>query len=52
MERIMNKENDWDHNVEGDAVEGQVGCLSREEVLQASDEMKINEEKENPLDFQ
>ena len=25
MERIMNEENDWDHNVEGDAVEGPVG---------------------------
>ena len=22
MERIMDEENDWDHNVEGDAVEG------------------------------
>ena len=26
MERIMNEENDWDHNVEGDAVEGSVVC--------------------------
>ena len=24
MERIMNEENEWDHNVEGDAVEGLV----------------------------
>ena len=40
MERIMNKENDWDHNVEGDAVEGPVVCLSREEVLQALNKMK------------
>ena len=24
METIMNEENDWDHNVEVDAVEGQV----------------------------
>ena len=40
MERIMNEENDWDHNVEGDAVEGRVVCLSREEVLQALNEMK------------
>ena len=30
MERIMNEENDWDHNVEGDAVEGSVVCVSRE----------------------
>ena len=22
VERIMNKENDWDHNVEGDVVDG------------------------------
>ena len=29
MERIMNEENDWDHNVEGDAVEDQVVCVSR-----------------------
>ena len=26
MERIMNEENYWDHNVEGDAVEGPVTC--------------------------
>ena len=26
MERIMNEENDWDNNVEGDAVEGPVVC--------------------------
>ena len=30
LERIMNKENDWDHNVGGDAVEGPVVCVSRE----------------------
>ena len=35
MERIMSEENDLDHNVEGVAVEGQVVCVSREEVLQA-----------------
>ena len=40
MERIMNEENDWDHNVEGDAVEGPGVCVSREEVLQALNEMK------------
>ena len=40
MERIMNGENDWDYNVEGDAVVGLVFCVSREEVLQALNEMK------------
>ena len=39
MERIMNKENYWNRNVEGDAVEGPVVCVSREEVLQALNEM-------------
>ena len=34
MERITNEENHWNHNVEGDAVEGPVVCVSREEVLQ------------------
>ena len=29
MERIMDEENDWDHNMEGDTVEGQVVCVSR-----------------------
>ena len=38
-ERIMNEENDWDH-VEGDAVEGPVVFVSREEALQALNEMK------------
>ena len=27
MYRIMNEKNDWDHNVEGDAVEGLVICI-------------------------
>ena len=40
MERIMNEENDWIQNVEGDAVEGQVICVNREEVLQGLNEMK------------
>ena len=40
MERIMNEENDWDHNGEGDAVESPVVCVSREEMLQALNEMK------------
>ena len=37
MEGIMNEENDWDRNVEGDAVKDPVVCVSREEVLQALD---------------
>ena len=40
MERIMNDENDWDHNVVGDAVEGPVICVGREQVLQVLNEMK------------
>ena len=36
----MNEENDWDHNVEGDAVESTVVCVIREEVLQALNEIK------------
>ena len=40
MKRIMNEENEWDHSVEGDAVEGPVVCVSREGVLQALDKMK------------
>ena len=40
MEMIMDEENDWDHNVEGDAVKGPVVCVGREEVLQALNEMK------------
>ena len=40
MERILNEENDWNRNVEGDTVEGPVVCVGREEVLQVSNEMK------------
>ena len=40
MERIMNDENDFNHYVEGDAVEGPVVCVSREVVLQVLNEMK------------
>ena len=40
MERILDEENDCDHNVEGDSVEGPVVCVSREEVLQALNEMQ------------
>ena len=34
-----NEENDWDHNVEGDAVEGPVVCIGREIALQALTEI-------------
>ena len=40
VERIMNEENYWDHNVEADAVEGPVVCVGIEEMLQALNEMK------------
>ena len=40
MKRMMNVENDLDHNVEGDTVEGPVVCVSREEEHQALNEMK------------
>ena len=46
MERIMNEENYWVRNVEGDAVEGPVICVSREEVLQA-----LNEDRKSPWTF-
>ena len=37
----MNEENDWDHNVEGDVVEGPVVCVSiEEEVVQVLIEFK------------
>ena len=42
----MNEKNDWDHNVEVDAVEGIVVCISREEVLQA-----LNENRKSPWTF-
>ena len=41
MVRIMNEENDWDHIVEGNAAEGPVNCVCREEVVQVLNEMKI-----------
>ena len=40
MERITNEGNSWDRNVEGDAVEGPVDRVSRQEVLQELNEMK------------
>ena len=44
MEWTMNEENDWDHNVEGYAVEGPVVCVCREKVLQALREMKAGKD--------
>ena len=44
VERIMNEENDWDRDVEGDAVEDAVVCVSREEVLQALNEIKTGKD--------
>ena len=41
MERIMYEGNDWDHDVEGNAVEGPVHRVCRYEVTQVLDEMKI-----------
>ena len=38
MERIINEQNDWDHNVDGDAVEGPLVCVSREEMVQVLNE--------------
>ena len=40
IERIIDEKNDWDHNVEGDAVEGPVVWVGRETVLQTLNEMK------------
>ena len=40
MERIMDEENDWDCSAKGDAVEGPVVCVSRQDVLQALNEKK------------
>ena len=36
----MKEENDWDRNVERDAIEGPEVCVSREEVLQALNEIR------------
>ena len=41
MERIMNEENDENHCVKGDAVEGPVFCVRREKVLLALNEMHV-----------
>ena len=36
-ERTMNEENDWDHNIEGDAVD----CLCRDKVVPELNKMDI-----------
>ena len=48
-ERIMNEENDCDHNVVGDAVEGSVDWVGREGVVQVLNEMKTGK-AHGPLD--
>ena len=40
IEMVMNDGNDWDHDVEGDAVEGPVDRVSRDEVVQVLNETK------------
>ena len=40
VERIMNEENAWDYDKEGDAVEGPVVCVCGEEVLLVLNEIK------------
>ena len=46
---IKNDENDCDHNVIVDAVEGPVECVCRDEVMQTFNEMKIqNDTSEGP----
>ena len=40
MERIMSEENEWYHNVKGDAVESPAVCVRRQEELQPAYKMK------------
>ena len=47
MKQIMNEENNWDRNVEGDAVEGPVVYVSREKVFQA-----LNENRKSPWNLE
>ena len=37
----MNKENEWDHMVEIDVVEGPVKKVTRNEIVKAMDKMKL-----------
>ena len=41
MEKIMNVENEWDQMVEVDIVEGPVGGVTDEEVMEAMNKMKL-----------
>ena len=47
MERIINKKDDWDHNVYAGAVECPVVCAIRVEVLQALNEIKTGKAPRN-----
>ena len=40
MEKIMNEENEWDHMVETDVVEGPVEKVARNEIVEAMQKMK------------
>ena len=40
MEKIMNEENEWDHMVETDVVEGPVEKVARNEIVEAIESMK------------
>ena len=40
MEKIMNEENEWDHVVETDLVEGPVEKVARNEIVEAMQSMK------------
>ena len=40
MEKIMNKENKWDHVVETDAVEGPAEKVACNEIMEAMQRMK------------
>ena len=41
MERIMNKENEWDLSMKAELVDGPVERVSQEEVVKAIREMKV-----------
>ena len=41
MEKIMNEENEWDHMVETDLVEGPVEKVARNEIVEAIQSMKF-----------
>ena len=41
MEKIMIEENEWDHMVETDVVEGPVKKVARNEIVEAMQRMKL-----------